>query len=125
MPTKVKLEYLAPAVSDMEEIVKFYIRCSVLRPGDLCTMERPLEASDFPDGSDKPRSTPGRTGIRKAGADQYYVAIYIIIDNTVYIYRVSMEPTYPGFESNLSQIPYQKFYRIKRSSSTALILIPF
>ena len=26
MPTKVKLEYLAPAVSDMEEIVKYQIQ---------------------------------------------------------------------------------------------------
>ena len=92
MPTKVKLEYLAPAVSDMEEIVKFHIT-NVDVPSArkiYATMEAPIgRLSDYPlMGQTHPDPLLAAQGFRKLVLTSTYVAIYKIIDNTVYIYRV-------------------------------------
>lgn len=92
MPTKVKLEYLAPAVSDMEEIVKFHIT-NVGVPSArkiYATMETAIgKLSDYPlMGQTHPDPLLAAQGFRKLVLTSTYVAIYKIIDNTVYIYRV-------------------------------------
>lgn len=92
MPTKVNLEYLAPAVSDLEEIVKCHI-AQVGVPSArkiyflMETTIRKLE--DFPLlGQIHPDPLLAKQGCRKLVLNQTYVAIYRIIDNTVYIYRI-------------------------------------
>ena len=92
MPTKVKLEYLAPAVSDMEEIVKFYIT-NVGVPSArkiYATMETTIgKLSDYPlMGQTHPDPLLAAQGFRKLVLTSTDVAIYKIIDNTVFIYRV-------------------------------------
>ena len=92
MPTKVKLEYLAPAVSDMEEIVKFHIT-NVGVPSArkiYATMDTTIgKLPDYPlMGQTHPDPLLAAQGFRKLVLTSTYVAIYKIIDNTVYIYRV-------------------------------------
>ena len=92
MPTKGKIEYLPPAVSDMEEIVKYHIT-NVGVPSArkiYATMENTInKLSDYPlMGQTHPDRLLASQGFRKLVLTSTYVAIYKIIDNTVYIYRV-------------------------------------
>ena len=92
MPTKVKLEYLAPAVSDFEEIVKYHI-AQVGVPSArkiYALMETAInKLSDFPLlGQIHPDPLLAAQGYRKLVLNQTYVAIYRIIGDTVYIYRI-------------------------------------
>lgn len=92
MPTKVKLEYLAPAVSDMEEIVKYHIT-NVGVPSArkiYGTMESTIERLvDYPlMGQTHPDPLLAAQGFRKLVLTDTYVAIYKVINDTVYLYRV-------------------------------------
>lgn len=92
MPTKVKLEYLAPAVSDMEEIVKYHIT-NVGVPSArkiYATMESTIERlADYPlMGQTHPDPLLAAQGFRKLVLTDTYVAIYKVINDTVYLYRV-------------------------------------
>ena len=92
MPTKVKLEYLSPAASDMAEIVKFHIPTAGVPSAR--TLYAPLattigKLSDYPlMGQIHPDPLLAAQGFRKLVLTNTYVAIYKIIDNAVYIYRV-------------------------------------
>lgn len=92
MPTKVNLEYLAPAVSDFEEIVKYHIT-QVGAPYArkiYTTMESGINRlSEFPLlGQTHPDPLLASQGFRKLVLTDTYVAIYKIIGNTVYVYRI-------------------------------------
>ena len=92
MPTKVNLEYLAPAVSDFEEIVKYHItQVGVPYAKKIYnTMESGInKLSDFPLlGQTHPDPLLAAQDFRKLVLTDTYVAVYKIIDNTVYIYRI-------------------------------------
>ena len=92
MPTKSKLVYLSPAQSDFEEIVKYHI----LEVGTVsarqisATMEATINRlMDFPlMGQTHPDPILAAHGFRKLILTKTYVAIYKIIDDTVYVYRI-------------------------------------
>ena len=92
MPTKVKLEYLAPAVSDFEEIVKYHITQAGVPSARriYALLEETINRlSDFPlMGQIHPDPLLAAQGYRKLVLNQTYVAVYRIIDDTVYIYRI-------------------------------------
>ena len=92
MPTKVNLEYLAPAVSDFEEIVKYHIaQVGVPYAKKIYTvMEETIrKLEDFPLlGQIHPDPLLAAQGYRKLVLNQTYVAVYRIVDKTVYIYRI-------------------------------------
>lgn len=92
MPTKVDLEYLAPAVSDFEEIVKYHIaQVGVPYAKKIYTvMEETIrKLEDFPLlGQIHPDPLLAAQGYRKLVLNQTYVAVYRIVDKTVYIYRI-------------------------------------
>lgn len=92
MPTKVNLEYLAPAVSDFEEIVKYHIRqVGVPSAKNIYNLMETIisRLENFPLlGQIHPDPLLAAQGYRKLVLNQTYVAIYKIIDNTVYIYRI-------------------------------------
>ena len=92
MPTKVNLEYLAPAVSDFEEIVKYHIiQVGVPSAKKIYElMETTINRLEsFPLlGQIHPDPLLASQGYRKLVLNQTYVAIYKIVDNTVYIYRI-------------------------------------
>ena len=92
MPTKVNLEYLAPAVSDFEEIVKYQITqlgapyarkiYNAMESGINRLSEFPLLGQTHPD------PLLAFQGFRKLVLTDTYVDIYKIIYNTVYVYRI-------------------------------------
>lgn len=92
MPTKSKLVYLRPAQNDFEEIVKYHI----LEVGTIsarqisATMETTInKLMDFPlMGQTHPDPILAANGFRKLILTKTYVAIYKIIDDTVYVYRI-------------------------------------
>lgn len=92
MPTKVKLEYLSPAITDFEEIVKYHIhQAGVPYAKKIYTlMETAInKLQDFPLlGQIHPDPLLATQGYRKLVLTQTYVAIYKIVDQTVYIYRI-------------------------------------
>lgn len=92
MPTKVKLEYLAPAVSDFEEIVKYHItQVGVPSAKKIYTlMETTISKLEaFPLlGQIHPDPLLASQGYRKLVLNHTYVAIYKVIGDTVYIYRI-------------------------------------
>ena len=92
MPTKVNLEYLAPAVSDFEEIVKHHIaQVGVPYAKKIFTVieETIRKLEDFPLlGQIHPDPLLAAQGYRKLVLNQTYVAVYRIVDKTVYIYRI-------------------------------------
>lgn len=92
MPTKVNLEYLTPAVSDFEEIVKYHItQVGVPSAKKIYTlMETAInKLEDFPLlGQIHPDPLLAAQGYRKLVLNQTYVAIYKIVNDTVYIYRI-------------------------------------
>lgn len=92
MPTKANLEYLAPAVSGFEEIVKYHItQVGVPSAKKIYNlMETTINRlASFPLlGQIHPDPLLAAQGYRKLVLNQTYVAIYKIVDNTVYIYRI-------------------------------------
>lgn len=92
MPTKSKLVYLRLAQGDFEEIVKYHI----LEVGTAsarqisATMETTINRlMDFPlMGQTHPDPILAASGFRKLVLTKTYVAIYKIIDDTVYVYRI-------------------------------------
>lgn len=87
-----KLVYLAPAAQDMEEIVKFHI--ANVGPASARKVYAAMEdtinrLADFPLlGQAHPDPIFARNGFRKLVLTKTYVAVYKIIDDTVYIYRI-------------------------------------
>ncbi len=84
--------YLTPARNDLTEIVKFHINKVGVDPSRKIytsvrqTVER---LSEFPlMGQTHPDPLLARQGYRKLVLTKTYVAIYKIIDATVYIYRI-------------------------------------
>ncbi len=90
--TMSKLVYLAPAAQDMEEIVKFHI--ANVGPASARKVYAAMEdtinrLADFPLlGQTHPDPILARNGFRKLVLTKTYVAVYKIIDDTVYIYRI-------------------------------------
>jgi len=92
MPTKSNLVYLRPAQRDFEEIVKYHI----LEVGTVsarqisATMEAAINRlTDFPlMGQTHPDPILAANGFRKLILTKTYVAIYKLIDDTVYVYRI-------------------------------------
>lgn len=91
MPSS-KLVYLAPAAQDMEEIVKFHI--ANVGPASArkvySTMEDAIDRlADYPLlGQTHPDPILAENGFRKLVLTKTYVAVYKVIDDTVYIYRI-------------------------------------
>lgn len=87
-----KLVYLAPAAQDMEEIVKSHI--VNVGPASARKVYAAMEdtinrLADFPLlGHAHPDPILARNGFRKLVLTKTYVAVYKIIDDTVYIYRI-------------------------------------
>lgn len=92
MPTKAKLKYLEPAVSDFEEIVKYHITQVGLSSAKniYSLMETEInKLSRFPLlGQIHPDPLLASQGYRKLVLNRTYVAIYKLIGDTVYIYRI-------------------------------------
>ncbi len=101
MPTKLDLIYLSPAAEDFEEIVKYHlIQAGVPSARKIAaTMEGTInKLRDYPlMGQTHPDRLLAQQGYRKLVLTQTYVAIYKIIDSTVYIYRiVNGKTNYPS-----------------------------
>lgn len=92
MPTKVKLQYLPPASQDFEEIVKYHIiQVSVTSARNIYhLMETTINRlADYPLlGQIHPDPVLAAQGYRKLVLNRTYVAVYKIIGDTVYIYRI-------------------------------------
>ena len=92
MPTRNKLVYLAPASRDFEEIVKFHLN-QVGVPSArkiTATMETSInKLMDFPlMGQTHPDPLLAAQGFRKLVLTKPYVAVYKVLGDTVYIYRI-------------------------------------
>ena len=92
VPTKSKLVYLSPAMQDMEEIVKYHI--AEVGPVSARKIYRTMKDSidnlrDFPlMGQTHPDPMLAADHYRKLVLTKTYVAVYKVIDGTVYVYRV-------------------------------------
>lgn len=93
VPTKSKLVYLAPATQDMEEIVKYHLTQvgldSARRIYALMKEEIGRLASFPLMGQIHPDPLLAAEGYRKLVLTDTYVAIYKVIDGTVFIYHVA------------------------------------
>ena len=88
MPTKYDLIYLTPAADDFEEIVKYHL-VQAGAPSARKIVAAILKLRDYPlVGQSHPDRLFASQGYRKLVLTQTYVAIYKIIGNTVYIYRI-------------------------------------
>ena len=92
MPTKLKLVYLTPASIDFEEIVKYHITevGTASARKIYATMKESIQRlQEFPlMGQIHPDPLLASDGYRKLVITKTYVAIYKVIGNTVYIYRI-------------------------------------
>lgn len=92
MPTRIKLRYLAPAAADFEEIVKYHITQvgAASARNIYAAMEQTIgKLADFPlMGQTHPDRLLAAQGFRKLVLTNTYVAIYRVIDDTVYVYRI-------------------------------------
>lgn len=100
MPTKSNLIYLKPAQNDFEEIVKYHIievGTASARKISSVMEDTIRRLEDFPlMGQTHPDPILAANGFRKLVLTKTYVAIYKIIDDTVYIYRiVNARSNYP------------------------------
>lgn len=92
VPTKSKLVYLSPAMQDMEEIVKYHI--AEVGPVSARNIYRTMKDSvdklrDFPlMGQTHPDPMLAADHYRKLVLTKTYVAVYKVIDGTVYVYRI-------------------------------------
>ncbi len=92
MPTKYNLVYLAPAAEDLEEIVKYHLVNAGVESGraiyqtiktEIATLMRFSLAGQL-----HPDPMLAAQNYRKLVLTKTYVAIYKVIDETVYIYRI-------------------------------------
>ncbi len=92
MPTKLKLVYLAPASIDFEEIVKYHISevGTASARKIYATMKESIKRlQEFPlMGQIHPDPLLAQEGYRKLVITKTYVAVYKVIGNIVYIYRI-------------------------------------
>lgn len=92
MPTKLDLIYLTPAAEDFEEIVKYRLLQAGVPSARKITsaMEATIhKLRDYPlMGQTHPDQLLAQQGYRKLVLTNTYVAIYKIIDNAVYVYRI-------------------------------------
>lgn len=92
MPTRFELLYLPPAAADFEEIVKYHItQVGVPSARKIyATLEQTIHRlAEFPLlGQIHPDPLLAAQGYRKLVLNQTYVAVYKVIDRTVYIYRI-------------------------------------
>ncbi len=101
MPTRVDLIYLAPAAEDFEEIAKYHLLNAGVPSARkiVSLMESSIDRlRDYPlIGQTHPDPLLAQQGYRKLVLNQTYVAIYKIIGDTVYIYRiVNGKTNYPS-----------------------------
>ncbi len=92
MPTNLELVYLAPAIEDMDAIAKYHITqvgVSSARSIYKLMTTSISKLSAFPlMGQSHPDPLLAMQGYRKLVLNPTYVAIYKVIGNVVYIYRV-------------------------------------
>lgn len=92
MGMKADLIYLTPASEDFEEIVKYHaVQAGAASARKIYETMRGviLRLRDFPlMGQIHPDPLLAAEGYRKLVLTQTYVAIYKLMDNTVYIYRI-------------------------------------
>ncbi len=101
MPTRLDLIYLTPAANDFEEIVKYHLlQVGVSSARKIASlMETSInKLQDYPlMGQSHSDPLLAQQGYRKLVLTQTYVAIYKIIGNTVYLYRiVNGKTNYPS-----------------------------
>lgn len=103
---KNKLLYLSPALQDIDEIVKYHI--TQVGPASARKIYATMKTSidrlmDFPlMGQTHPDPILGAAGFRQLVLTKTYVAIYKIIGDTVYIYRIVNGKTdYPRLLRNM------------------------
>ena len=92
MPIPYKLVYLTPAAEDFEEIVKYHITEVGAESAKKIYMTMRTELArlaDFPLlGQMHPDPVLAMQQYRKLVLTKTYVAVYKVIDDTVYIYRI-------------------------------------
>jgi len=92
MPTLYKLVYLTPASEDFEEIVKYHITEAGVESARKIyeTMRKTIgQLAEYPlMGATHPDPILAMDGFRKLVLTKTYVAVYKVIGNTVYIYRI-------------------------------------
>lgn len=92
MPTRSNLVYLTPASNDMEEIVEYHILHSGVQSGRAIYSRMKTKIArleDFPlMGQTHPDSLLAAMGFRKLVLTDTYVAIYKVVEDTIFIYRV-------------------------------------
>lgn len=114
MPMKNKLVYLSPASQDLEDIAIYHIsQIGTASARKIYTTMRQTigRLAEFPlMGQTHPDPILAASGFRKLVLTKTYVAIYKIIDDTVYIYRiVNGKTNYPRLlREFISIIPDQK-----------------
>ncbi|MBQ6342546.1 MAG: type II toxin-antitoxin system RelE/ParE family toxin [Anaerolineaceae bacterium] len=100
MPSINKLVYLTPAAEDIEEIVKYHLNEAGVESAQKIYNRIKTEINKLPDfpllGQIHPDPLLASQNYRKLVITSTYVAVYKVIDNTVYIYRiVSGKTDYP------------------------------
>lgn len=92
MPSRSKLVYLTPAADDLREIVKYHIsKVGVQSARQIYQEIRSTvgKLRAFPlMGQTHPDPLLAAEGYRKLVLTRTYVAVYKIIDDTVYIYHI-------------------------------------
>lgn len=92
MPSRSKLVYLTPAANDLREIVKYHI--AEVGPQSARRIYQEIRSTvgklrAFPlMGQTHPDPLLAAEGYRKLVLTRTYVAVYKVIDGTVYIYRI-------------------------------------
>ena len=100
MPSINKLVYLTPAAEDIEEIVKYHLNEAGVESAQKIYNRIKTEINKLPDFpllvQIHPDPLLASQNYRKLVITSTYVAVYKVIDNTVYIYRiVSGKTDYP------------------------------
>ena len=92
MPSINKLVYLTPAAEDIEEIVKYHLNEAGVESAQKIYNRIKTEINKLPDfpllGQTHPDPLLASQNYRKLVITSTYVAVYKVIDNTVYIYRI-------------------------------------
>ncbi len=92
MPSINKLVYLTPAAEDIEEIVKYHLNEAGVESAQKIYNRIKTEINKLPDfpllGQIHPDPLLASQNYRKLVITSTYVAVYKVIDNTVYIYRI-------------------------------------
>ncbi|MBQ4511628.1 MAG: type II toxin-antitoxin system RelE/ParE family toxin [Anaerolineaceae bacterium] len=92
MPSKNKLVYLSPAAEDLNEIVNYHLYEAGLESAQRIYHKMKTEISkliDYPFlGQLHPDPLLASQNYRKLVLTSTYVAIYKIINSTIYVYRI-------------------------------------